>query len=132
MSQDVSNQGVDTPGSPAIEDVRFVASTETYEEAEKIKAVLDGGGRLAVIFHSLYRWSPGKRSSHETWHIDRHQKASLEIGVGDANSIGFDIFTAPKEIVERSQKHWDRAALCAHITKLLQSFAQTGDPSGGA
>jgi hypothetical protein len=132
MRHYVSNEGVDRAGSPEFEDVRFIASTDDFRQAKAIKAALDDDERCAVIFRSLFRSSPGKRSSHESWHIDDDRDDSPEADDKDATRIGFDVFTAPKHIVDRWKHQWDRAALCGHITELLERFAQTGDPSGGA
>jgi hypothetical protein len=116
-------------------DVWFVASTETFDEAKQLKSELDEIDPLreAVIFRSVVRQdsqNPVSRPSHETWHIDDGQTDSAVATEPDVEVIGFDVFTAPVQVVTLAQKSWDRGGLCADITNVLLSFSQTGDPGG--
>src|SRR5689334_6989510 len=97
-TQYVSNRGPDTPGHP--DDVRFVASFETFEEAASLKKKLDAAdaSRSAIIFQSLVRVTPAARPSHETWHIDTGKESSETASRPDCTPLGFDVFTGPRKL----------------------------------
>ncbi len=95
LARYISNQGPDVPGQPV--DVRFIASTETYEAALALKNQLDPlePGSAAVIFRSVSRLSPSMpKASHETWHLDQGTQDSVEAKGFGVVAIGYDVFTA--------------------------------------
>lgn len=132
--QFVSNRGPDKAGHPV--DVRFIASFETFEEAADLKKKLDDDGqaqdRAAIIFHSLVRTKKGSRPSHETWHVDKGKTASETAKKEGCTPLGFDVFTAPRKLINDALEKWDRTTLCDSITEILLGFSQTGTPGGGA